>query len=175
MVVIVIVGGPSNNATPSSYILVNNNNSPALPPHGSPNHGLHVEAGPTAGPASPYQRLYNRSVSASNQRHGYRCYQKTPSHEETKVFSGVRPTYHKSLSVPQLSLGQRFVKTPETTKANQCRRSDSDNGDDDEPPLIRHITRVNICDASPQLDLANSNYGAIATTDAEPVTREGEY
>lgn len=97
--------------------------------------------------------------------------------------------------MPQVSLGLRFdnnvnsdnIRRPShrhnETIANQCQtdRSSSSKGfggarcSEEEPHLIRHVTRVNICDASSQLDLAKtSNYGAIATTEAEPVTREGE-
>lgn len=174
MVVILILGGPTESATPTTQILVNHPSSSA--PHVS--HYGHGGSG-----NGPYQRIYHRSASATNasnsNRYGYRCYQKTPSHEETSCEGGTRNKY-KSLSVPQLSLGQRFdthkshpnSTTSTTTKANQCHV----NSDTTDEPLIRHITRVNICDASSsQLDLANSNYGAIATTDAEPVTREGEY
>lgn len=180
MVVILILGGPSTtSATPKDHQLLVSS-PPAPPPcvsHSVNNYG-HSSTGTTA----TYHRLYNRSVSATNnQRYG--C-QKTSPHEKTR-----RPGYFQSLSVPQLSLGQRFTvntsstggdtrrfqpsSTTTATKANQC-QSDSD--DEEPPPLIRHITRVNICDASSQLDLAGtSNYGAIATTtDAEPVTREGE-
>lgn len=180
MVVIVILGGPSTSAAPTTHFLVN----PPCLCHNNNNHG-HKESG------APYQRIYNRSVSASNANttrygHHHRSYhQKTPSHEETLVYvgggggdHGPRNKYNKSLSVPQLSLGQRFdttqshpsSTTTKATKANQCQRRR-----DNDEPLIRHITRVNISDASSQLDLAHSNYGAIATTDAEPVTREGEY
>lgn len=179
MVVILILGGPSTtSATPKDELLVNP--PPAPPSCVSPSVHNYGHSG--TGTTAPYHRLYNRSVSANNNhRYGY---QKTSPHEKTR-----RPGYFQSLSVPQLSLGQRFTvntssiggdtrrfqpcSTTTATKANQCQR---DSDDDEPPPLIRHITRVNICDASSQLDLpGSSNYGAIATTtDAEPVTREGE-
>ena len=181
MVVILILGGPSTThvsvgSAPSTHNH-NHNNGHVLVNHLPPSRYGRQEAtsssSSSAGP--PYRGAYNRSLSATNNHHlqtnqSYHCYQKTPPHEETRGCGN----YFRSLSVPQVSL--RIHDEGDTKKAKH-RQSCSFNhaeGAESPPPLIRHITRVNICDASPQLDLATGNYGAIATTEAEPVTREGE-
>lgn len=172
MVVILILGASSTNATPS-HLLVH---PPAQPDHLSTHYGHD-----RTGPSSLYRRQFDRSVSATTpagievQGLGYGGQQKTPPWKEKwellQSHGHVQPKY-KSLSVPQLSFSQRFdsVSHPQSTTKTKANQRHSDE------PVIKHITRVNICDASPQLDLANSHGGgAIGTTDAEPVTREGEW
>lgn len=167
MVVILILG---SNATPPT-------NNPQQRSLVSPQVSFDIR-----GPS--YQRHYVRSISANptftgSSKNGY-CHQTLSPRGDTSIDGR---TKYKSLSVPQLPLGQRFYvgdnrkshpSPAESTKANQKLYHQAVNaGGGDETPLIRHITRVNICDASSQSDLAASNNGAI--TDAEPVTREGKY
>lgn len=166
MVVILILG---SSATPST----SPNRQTSLV---SPKVSFDTSLGP---PLAYHQRHYCRSISdnpTNCNSNGFR-YQNPPQDLGT-IFSR---TKYKSVSVPQLSLGQRRhinlvnnrkshpSPTQPTTKANHPGISNRG----DETPLIRHITRVNICDASSQLDVAANNNGAI--TDAEPVTREGKY
>lgn len=165
MVVILILGASSTNATPS-HLLVH----PPVQPTPLSTHYGHDRTGPS----SLYrQQFVATNRPAGNEVHGYGRQQKTrPWKEKWELHqnhSHVQPKY-KSLAVPQLSFRQRFdsVSHPHSTKAIQSHSCDE--------PIIKHITRVNICDASSQLDLANNSHGgAIATTDAEPVTREGEW
>lgn len=196
MVVIVILGGPAND---THQILVNN---VVVAPQVSKSRSYRHEEPVLGFPQTSYQKRhgFNRSISATtaesnNKFNINQCYQKPPP--QSHFTSPARDAYCRSLSVPQLALGQRFGDnnnlkshagswstntTNKTTKANrrQCRsRRDNDGGEGDDVvvPVIRHITRVNICDASPhiQLDLAASHSSsAIATTEAEPVTREGK-
>lgn len=143
MVVILLVGGcsspPIANYTISPRNSVNIPISSDFPPH----------YGDRGGP-SQIQSRYNQASSANGT--ALRQQRKPPPSHQNYNYAR---TKRLSFSVPQLFAKEQDYHEPH---------------DDPEiitsPPIIRHITKVNICDACSQLE--------VSSNEANPITREGK-